>query len=195
MLSFRSPTVCRTPYCRRHRDSSAKPGRARCRTATRYGVAVDVERAADLYAQGWTLRQIGAELGVSSTTVSEQLRRAGLAMRRGGPPAHPGSTQQILELRDHGLTWNEVAERVGMTRSGAWSRYRRARPPKPQRLGRWQQVLVDALDQNLTIWRPSSRRRSSRPSPDPGRADRCETSGPWSRSPGPCPRASRARRG
>ena len=31
----------------------------------RYGGAVDVERAADLYAQGWTLRQIGAELGVT----------------------------------------------------------------------------------------------------------------------------------
>jgi hypothetical protein len=52
-------------------------------------------------------------------------------MRRGGPPAHPASTQQILQLRDQGLTWNEVAERVDMTVSGAWSRYRRARPPKP----------------------------------------------------------------
>jgi hypothetical protein len=30
---------------------------------TRYVGAVDVERAADLYAKGWTLRQIGAELG------------------------------------------------------------------------------------------------------------------------------------
>jgi hypothetical protein len=29
--------------------------------------------------------------------------------------------------------------------------YRRARPPKPPRLGRWQQVLADALDQNLAI--------------------------------------------
>lgn len=38
-----------------------------------------------------------------------------------------------------------------MTVSGAWSRYRRARPPKPTRLGCWQQVLVDALDQNLAI--------------------------------------------
>jgi hypothetical protein len=38
-----------------------------------------------------------------------------------------------------------------MTVSGAWSRYRRARPPKPPRLGRWQQVLADALDQNLAI--------------------------------------------
>ena len=38
-----------------------------------------------------------------------------------------------------------------MTVSGAWSRYRRARPPKFPRLGRWQQVLADGLDQNLAI--------------------------------------------
>jgi hypothetical protein len=44
-----------------------------------------------------------------------------------------------------------VAEQVDMTVSGAWSRYRKARPPKPPRLGRWQQVLADALDQNLAI--------------------------------------------
>jgi len=44
---------------------------------------VNVERAADLYAQGWTLRQIGDDQGVSWTTVSDQLRRAGVTMRRG----------------------------------------------------------------------------------------------------------------
>src|SRR6185312_13702458 len=32
-----------------------------------------------------------------------------------------------------------------------WSRYRRAQPAKPSRMGRWQQVLSDALDQNLAI--------------------------------------------
>ena len=67
---------------------------------------MDVERAADLYAQGWTLRQIGAELGVHLSTVSQQLRSAGITVRSGGPPSHPASTQQILELRDQGLTWN-----------------------------------------------------------------------------------------
>ena len=117
VLSFRSPTVCRTPRCRRHRDSSE---RARCRTETRHRGEVDFERAADLYTQGWSLRQIGAELAISSTTVNEQLRRAGVAMRRGAP-AHPASTQQILELRDQGLTWPEIAEQVGMTVSGACS--------------------------------------------------------------------------
>ena len=94
----------------------------------------------------------------TATTVSDQLRRAGVTMRRGGPPAHPASTQQILELRDQGLTWPEIAEQVDMTVSGAWSRYRRARPPKSPRLGRWQQVLADALDQNLADWRPCSGR-------------------------------------
>ena len=37
---------------------------------------VEVKRAADLYAQGRTLRQIGAELGVPWTAVGHQLRRA-----------------------------------------------------------------------------------------------------------------------
>lgn len=100
---------------------------------------------------GRTLRQIGAELGLTATTVSDQLRRAGVTMRSVGTPAHPGSTQQILELRDQGLTWSEVARQVDMTVSGTWSRYRRTRPPKSTRLGRWQQVLIDALDQNLAI--------------------------------------------
>jgi hypothetical protein len=111
---------------------------------------VDTKRAADLYAQGWTLRQIGAELGVHWSTVSQQLQSTGVTMRRGAP-THPASTQQILQLRDQGLTWSEVAGQVGMTVSGAWSRYRRARPPMPSRLGRWQQVLADALDRNRAI--------------------------------------------
>jgi hypothetical protein len=47
----------------------------------RYGGAVDLKRAADLYAQGRTLRQIGAELGVHWSTVSQQLQSAGITMR------------------------------------------------------------------------------------------------------------------
>jgi hypothetical protein len=66
---------------------------------------VEVERAADLYAQGATLRQIGAELGVPWPAVGYQLPRTGVTMRRGGPPGHPASAEQILELRDRGLTW------------------------------------------------------------------------------------------
>ena len=83
--------------------------------------------------------------------MDHQLRSAGVTVRRGGTPAHPASTEQILELRDQGLTWPEIAKQVDMTASGAWSRYRRARPPRSPQLGRWQQVLADALDQSLAI--------------------------------------------
>jgi hypothetical protein len=83
------------------------------RAENRYGCAVDVQRAADLYAQGRSLGQLGAELGVPWTAVGHQLRRAGVTIRRGGPPAHPASTQQILELRDEGLTWAEVQNKLG----------------------------------------------------------------------------------
>jgi hypothetical protein len=70
-----------------------KPGRARCRSATRYGVVVDIERAADLYVQGWTLRQIGAELDVHWSTVGQQEGWGCYASRRSS--AHPASTDQI----------------------------------------------------------------------------------------------------
>ena len=96
-----------------------------------YRNAVDVKRAADLYAKGWTLHRIAAELGLTETTVSDQLRRAGVTIRRSGPPAHFASTDQIVELRDQGLTWNEVAKQVDMTVSGAWSRYERPGHPSP----------------------------------------------------------------
>jgi hypothetical protein len=84
--------------------------------------------------------------------MSDQPRRAGVSLRRSGPPTHPASTQQILELRDQGLTWNDVAKQVDVTVSRAWCRYRKARPRKLARFGRWQQqVLTDAFGQNLTI--------------------------------------------
>jgi hypothetical protein len=89
-----------------------QPERARCRTATRYGGAVDVGRAADLYGQGRTLRQIGAELGVHWSTVSEQLRTAGVTMRRCGPPVNPAALDAgqpfRTVLRDLGLSSNKV---------------------------------------------------------------------------------------
>ena len=72
---------------------------------------MDVKRAADLYAQGWTLRQIGAELGVHWSTVSEQLQSAGITMRRGAP-AHSRLHTTDPGTRDQGLTWNELAKRV-----------------------------------------------------------------------------------
>ncbi len=82
---------------------------------------MDVKRAAELYAQGRTLRRIGAELGVHLSTVSKQLQGAGITMRSRTSPAHPASTDQILELRDQGLSWTEVAKQVDTDESSSLS--------------------------------------------------------------------------
>ena len=62
------------------------------------------------------------------------------------PPPHGGSWSCMT-----GLTWNEVAEQVDMTVLVPGAATGGPGPPKPPRLGRWQQVLADALDQNLAI--------------------------------------------
>ena len=72
-------------------------------------------------------------------------------MRGSGPPAYPASNSGSSSFVTKGLTWTEVAEQGDMTVSGTWSRYWMARPPKSQRLGRWQQVLTYTLDKNLAI--------------------------------------------
>jgi hypothetical protein len=83
------------------------------------------------------------DMALNDAGDEQQPYHAGVPMRRGAP-SHPASTEQISELRAQGFTWNEVAEQVGITVSGAWSRYRRPQPPRRRRLGRWQQVLADA---------------------------------------------------
>jgi lambda repressor-like predicted transcriptional regulator len=84
-----------------------------------------MDRAAELYAAGWTLRRIGAELGVDHSTVAHRLHRAGAKLRRGGPRRHDVDTQQILDLRDQGMSMAAIAAQVGMSVPGVWARYLR----------------------------------------------------------------------
>ena len=83
---------------------------------------MDVDRAAELYVAGWTLRRIGAELGVDHRAVAVRLHRAGVTLRRGGAPRYEVDTQRILDLRDQGLTMTAVAAEVGMSVPGVWAR-------------------------------------------------------------------------
>ena len=115
---------------------------------------MDVDRAVELYVAGWTLRRIGAELGVDHSTVGYRLHRAGVTLRRGGARRHDVETQHILDLRDQGMTMAAIAAQVGMSIKGVWARYYRARPAKravpsagaaPIRMIPWQKVLINAL--------------------------------------------------
>jgi hypothetical protein len=100
--------------------------------------------------EGWTVSQIAAELGLTETMVSDQLRRDGVTLRRSGPPAHSASTEQIVALRNQGLTWRQVAEWVDMTISGTGAHTAGGPVTRVRTTGR-QPVLADALDQNLAV--------------------------------------------
>ena len=90
---------------------------------------MDVKRAADLYAQGRTLRQIGAELGLTATTVSDQLRRAGVTMRRSGPrliqPPHNRSRNCVTSGHARGsgdvATLTPVRAKYGHGTKARWT--------------------------------------------------------------------------
>jgi hypothetical protein len=121
---------------------------------------MDVDRAAELYVAGWTLRRIGAELEVDHRRVAVRLHRAGVTLRRGGAPRYEVDTQRILDLRDQGLTMTAIAAEVGMSVPGVWARYYRARPAQradapvgtgPLRMIPWQAVLAEALNENEVI--------------------------------------------
>ena len=74
-------------------------------------VAPWVERAAELSAQGWSLQQIGAELGVRWPAVAEQLRRAGVtivAVLRPTAPPH----SKFWSCATRGQTWTGIAGQV-----------------------------------------------------------------------------------
>ena len=109
----------------------------------------DIERAAALYRAGATMRQIATELGVTESTISQRLRRAGVTTTPRGPARHPASTAEIVRLYDSGLPCPRLPDRSAV--SGAWSRYRQARPPELPSSGRWQQLLIDAFADQAAI--------------------------------------------
>ena len=87
-----------------------------------------IRRAIELYAQGWSTRQIGAELGRDHSRIARWLRRSGVQMRPQAPRPMNVDTALIVRLRDQdGLTFGQIAEQVGMSVPGATSRYRRAK--------------------------------------------------------------------
>ena len=85
-------------------------------------------RAIELYAQGWSTRQIGAELGRDHSRIARWLRRAGVQMRPPAPKPMDVDTALIVRLRDQdGLTFGQIAEQVGMSVPGVTSRCRRGK--------------------------------------------------------------------
>lgn len=85
-------------------------------------VAARLRRVAYLTGQGWTARQIAAELGVSKRVVEDYRRKA-----RGGKPAPPrpaaltaAQAGQAVELYAAGLSAARVAGRLGVPYSAVY---------------------------------------------------------------------------
>ena len=78
--------------------------------------AEQLQEMASMYARQYTCRALGEMHGLSPCTVRRLLVMAGVTMR----PAHPISlftpefVHSIHVLREQGLTWERVAERMGV---------------------------------------------------------------------------------
>jgi lambda repressor-like predicted transcriptional regulator len=82
----------------------------------------DITHATQQYQAGWTLRQLAAEAGLQPNTVRRRLLKAGVVMRCRGVVRRGPSTEELAMLRQGGLTYGDIGQRVGMSESGVRGR-------------------------------------------------------------------------
>lgn len=94
---------------------------------TRKSTPQQQEQAARAYQAGRTLREIAADLGVDNTTVRRWLSAEGVTTRRRGQRGRAEAlTSRIVDLRDQGWSWVDIAAEVGMSQTGIRKRYAQA---------------------------------------------------------------------
>ncbi len=77
------------------------------------------DQVADLYGAGLSTREVAARLGVEATSVRRWLREAEQSVRRPGPRGRTDiDTAALLTMRAAGLSWAELADASGMSRTG-----------------------------------------------------------------------------
>lgn len=82
------------------------------------------ERVASVYQAGATTRETAAKVGVGEDTVRRWLHEDGVELRPRGPRELPVTDDEIRELVGRGWNWVEIADAVGMSRSGVRGRWR-----------------------------------------------------------------------
>lgn len=104
-----------------HRVPAGVPARTSRQAAVTYDNRL-VAEAARLYRSGLTSRDIAAQLGVDSTTVIRWMDPH-LTRRRGPRGRADVIDEQIVTLVDRGMRFDDVADAVGMSRTGVRKRY------------------------------------------------------------------------
>lgn len=89
-------------------------------------------RATSSYQYGATMREIAERYDVDEELVRKWLHEDRVPIRSVGPRPLPVTDAEILDLAAEGLNWQQIADKVGMSRSGVRGRYRKA-----VGVGRW----------------------------------------------------------
>jgi transposase-like protein len=87
------------------------------------------------YRKGATVREVAAEHGVHEHTIRRWLAADDVERRRGGPRGRTDVTDaEIVEGRAAGMTWLEIADSVGMSKTGVRMRWLAIHgEPRPER--------------------------------------------------------------
>ena len=83
-------------------------------------------RLARDYERGLSHRALAAKYRVGEKTVRQLLAAAGVQSRPVGAPKARVSDEQIVAWRASGMTWDQVAQRAGMSSAGVRKRHAQA---------------------------------------------------------------------
>lgn len=80
------------------------------------------KRLAHEYERGSSFRVLATRYGTTERTIRRHIG-SHVKARRTGPPKAPPTDEEIIAFKDAGWSWQEVADQVGMSRTGVRARY------------------------------------------------------------------------
>lgn len=84
------------------------------------------ERVVAAYRKGETTRELAERNKVAESTIRRLLKTEGIERRRSGPRGRLDvSDDEIVRLHFLGLSWQQVADELGMSRTGVRKRWAR----------------------------------------------------------------------
>lgn len=85
----------------------------------------DEKEIVERYTRGATTRQLADRFGVSEAGIRRALERQRVTRRPEGYHRLDVTDEQVVKLRDAGLSWRSVADHLGMSVNGVRMRYLR----------------------------------------------------------------------
>jgi hypothetical protein len=104
-----------------------------------------------LYMAGVAIQTITDRTGIGRTSIRRILVAENVSRRPTGRPRMALPSQTVADLYNSGLTMAEVASRLKIPPGSAWARYVEVRGQLKVNLGRWHQVLLDAIEQQAAV--------------------------------------------